>query len=357
MTGVAALAVLSFVVAPPVRPDDGCPSARQVTDALTARIPESLVPPPAPRQPVRADLLRAVVDAGADGAAVTFLLIDGRGEVRLRRVLGAPGRGKPGECAALADTMAVIVERFLSGISYEPPVEPPAPPAPPPPPPPSEPSPPPPATRESEQSEQSEQEQQGAKAPAEAPVTVERRQESPLGDEPRALLLGLGAGWRAPSSASSPIEARLSLAVEVTRTEPRLMVYASAGASGAVEWTLDQGTATLRRFPLTVGLALAFAAGPGRIEPALAVSLDLLSVSATGAAPQDPVRRYLRYDAEIQIALGYRVHLGPMFLRFSATGGFAMMRHEVLAGDAPETLFGTPKLYMIGGLEGGVVFR
>jgi hypothetical protein len=355
MTGVAALAVLSFVVAPPVRPDDGCPSARQVADALAARIPESLVPLPAPRQPARADLLRAVVDAGADGAAVTFLLIDGRGEVRLRRVLGAPGRGKAGECAALADTMAVIVERFLSGISYEPPVEPPAPPAPPAPPPPVEPPPapppPPPATREDEQGEQD------AKAPADAPVAVERRQESPLRDEPRALLLGVGAGWRAPSSASSPIEARLSLAVEVTRTEPRVMVYASAGASGAVEWTLDQGTATLRRVPLTVGLALAFAAGPGRIEPALAVSLDLLSVSATGAAQQDPVRRYLRYDMEVQVVLGYRVHLGPMFLRFSATGGFAVVRHEVLAGDARETLFGTPKLYMIGGLEGGVVFR
>ena len=113
----AALApVVAAPIIPPAGADDTCPNPRQVSDALQAHLP-GLVQPGAQNRP---DALRAVLEVPADGTVVHFSLMDARGEVQLRRSIPAPGRGRPpAECAALAETLAEIVERYLNSVQYQ----------------------------------------------------------------------------------------------------------------------------------------------------------------------------------------------------------------------------------------------
>ncbi|HVZ71178.1 MAG TPA: hypothetical protein VHJ20_02285, partial [Polyangia bacterium] len=127
-------------------PTDGsadCPSPRQVSDAL-ARLAPGLVaqddaapPLPVPDAgvaPPPTNLRLAV--SGTPAGDVRIDLTDARGELVLRRLLKAPERAQLSDCTALAETTALIVERYLREVGYEaPPLPPPAPiagPAPPP---------------------------------------------------------------------------------------------------------------------------------------------------------------------------------------------------------------------------------
>ncbi len=102
---------------------------------------------------------RLAIGAGSSGAGtwrlsvssspgeVALVLFDDRGEAALRRTLKSP----PEACAATADGIGLILERYLRDLGYEtgfeplpPPPPPPEPPPPPPPPPESPPPPPPP---------------------------------------------------------------------------------------------------------------------------------------------------------------------------------------------------------------------
>jgi len=118
LIGIAVLPLMGVLIAPPVGsqagavtgPEDGCPSARQVTDAMAARFPEVLAlgdgtgwPRGASATSAKAEVLRAFLDVPPDGTVVRFWLVDARGEVRLRRTLPAAGRGGQvaADCVAL----------------------------------------------------------------------------------------------------------------------------------------------------------------------------------------------------------------------------------------------------------------
>ena len=125
----------SHVVAVSVPPEQTCPAPRQITDALGARLPGVVLPQ---GQPVKPGMLRLAVATDANGG-IRIDLADPEGAPLLHRVLTVT-RG-PGECAALADTTALIIERYWREVGYDaPPL---APPSPPPPPPPAPPPPPP----------------------------------------------------------------------------------------------------------------------------------------------------------------------------------------------------------------------
>src|SRR5205814_1491950 len=56
----------------------------------------------------------------ADGTVVRFTLVDGHGDVQLRRTLPGMGRGRPvSDCLALAETIATIVERYLVSVPFQ----------------------------------------------------------------------------------------------------------------------------------------------------------------------------------------------------------------------------------------------
>jgi len=104
------LRAVSVQVAP--GPEEGCPSARQVSAALLEHAPaaqrtrggdsdESLTlvlpPPGTPQEP-------------------SLSLVDQQGRLRLFRVLARPGTPHARDCAALADTVAIIVQRYLEEV-------------------------------------------------------------------------------------------------------------------------------------------------------------------------------------------------------------------------------------------------
>jgi hypothetical protein len=84
-----------------------CPSAIEVEAALLARLPGVVVP--FDRAIERQALLLALVSSPDSAAELT--LADAEGHVRLRRSLA--GAGEKQDCGALAETAALIVERYL----------------------------------------------------------------------------------------------------------------------------------------------------------------------------------------------------------------------------------------------------
>jgi hypothetical protein len=85
-----------------------CPSAVEVEAALLARLPGVVVP--FDRAIERHALLLALV-ANPDASAAELTLTDAEGRVRLRRSLAGTAEKK--DCGALAETTALMVERYL----------------------------------------------------------------------------------------------------------------------------------------------------------------------------------------------------------------------------------------------------
>lgn len=86
--------------------DFACPSAEEVRAALAVRLPGAVAPPDMdPSGTMRLRLLR-------DARTPILRLYDAEGLLRLERAL--EGEEGPRDCAALADAVAVIVDRHLS---------------------------------------------------------------------------------------------------------------------------------------------------------------------------------------------------------------------------------------------------
>ena len=113
----------AVVVAAPSGPDQGCPSPHQITDALMARIPAVVVSGSEASNP---GVLKLAVSGGSGSDPLRIEMTDQGGEARLYRNLTISERGR-GDCTALAETVALIVDRFLHDLGYEAPTTLPAP--------------------------------------------------------------------------------------------------------------------------------------------------------------------------------------------------------------------------------------
>jgi hypothetical protein len=312
--GVAPVAVAVPII-PPSGPEDTCPNPRQVTDALQAHLP-GLVQP-GDRAGARPDGLRAVLDVPADGTVVHFSLVDPRGDVQLRRSIPAPGRGRPAaECAALAETLAEIVERYLSSLQYQAAeTAPPPPPSPPPAPPPPEPT-------------------------------------------GRRGFLFFGGAWvMASSNDPSILAGRLGGEVELTHRPFALVAQLDAAMAQQENVIRMTGSASLRRFSAHAGLALEVPAGPGTFEPGLTAGLDVLRASSDDTATGRTASDY-RYSPVVGAETGYRVTLGRhFFLRPRASLGFAIVRYDIAVGGPKDVVFHTSSAFSTFGIDAGVVFR
>ena len=323
----AALPVFALLVVAPTGPDDGCPSARQVTEAMQARFPASVLPADPASSQNRPDVLRALLDIAPDATVVRFSLIDARGDTQLRRTLPAPGRGRPpSDCVALADTLAAIVERYLGFISYEsseadvPIVRAPA----------AEPAPPAPA------------------APAVPAV--------PVAPRPRAGLVLIGAGWRMVSEGQSAPEGRVGAGLELTRSPRRVAGFLTLGLSPGVSGSFTRDgqmrSATLRRFPARVGALLELPAGPGLVEPALELGLDLLVLSVKG-----PESASYGVASGVDAAVGYRLPTRSLYVKPKAAIGLTIVRHNIFSDESSQPVFQTPRATASFGIETGVIFQ
>jgi hypothetical protein len=322
-----ALTVALVVAPPPPGPEDACPSARQVGEAMQARFPGALIAADPAAGTSRPDALRSVLDVAGDGTVVRFALLDARGETQLRRTLPAPGRGRPiGECLALADTLAVIVERYLGGIAYD---------------------------------------AGDTLLPAATPaVSAPPPGLAAAGQPGRGVLALVGLGWRMPRGAGGEqgeVEARVGAQVELTRTAPRLSVALSAGISPPAETEVGSGDSnrivTVRRFPFRLGALLAVPAGPGWVEPTAELGADLFAVSSTKGRIA-PAWQEMGLGFGLQAAVGYRLKIaGALYLRPRASIGIAVLRYDIEVQNAPDSLFTTPRGYASFGIDTGVLFR
>src|SRR6185436_10247380 len=108
------IAVQATMIA--VKPTQGgCPSSAQITAAIEPRLPGLVVPPE--QSQLREALLLTLAADPATGAQ-SFTLVDREQHVRLRRELPPPASADPSQCPALAETVALMVERYLQDLGY-----------------------------------------------------------------------------------------------------------------------------------------------------------------------------------------------------------------------------------------------
>ena len=107
-----ALAQAALVTVAP-SPDDYCPSAAQVRTALDTHAPRLVLPRP---DDDPAGQLVLNLASAQSSREVAISLLDAKGRVRLYRALPPPPGDRARDCAALADTIALIVDRYFSEV-------------------------------------------------------------------------------------------------------------------------------------------------------------------------------------------------------------------------------------------------
>ena len=328
----------AHVIAVSVAPEQTCPAPRQVTDALAARLPGTVLPP---GQPARPGMLRLAIASDASGG-IRLDLADPDGAPLLHRVL-APTRG-PGECAALADTIALIIERYWREVGYDaPPLAPPSP-APPPLPPPA-PAPPPTA------------------AAAEITRAAPESTEPPHPGFLSSLRWSIAAAIAGRAGNEGAIDAAASIAVGA---EGRIGVRLSAGVSSETTSSVRLGQAEFRRFPFRLGGYVPIRVGVGQLEPGLGLDLDLINFAVRGNSGvrdlQTPAScsDRLCWAPGADLALGWSyVSSHHVYVRALGRLGVAASYTFSQSEPAPMTSAATsrtPSTYLEVGLESGLWF-
>jgi hypothetical protein len=307
---------IAIVIATPGVSDEGCPSPRQVTEALSARVPGAIAAAGTSGGPGTLHLAVSSVAAGG----IRLQITDASGEPILVRVL-PPARGHAADCPALAETVALIVERYLHEIGYE---------APPLPPPPERPPP----------------------VAATAPVVP-----SVATPAVNAWQIGLTADGRAGNVGGSDGAGGLSATFE--RTGGRFPFGLRVGAAFAARQSLQvQGTGdhgALYRLPFRLSAFLALAVGPGHLEPGLDAGLDLLLVSLTSEGSTLGGPHLAPFGG---VLVGYALSLARhVYARATARGGIARpITFRLVTPNEMPLVWDTPRAYTEFGVELGVSF-
>jgi hypothetical protein len=297
-----------------VRPSDspGCPAPAEVEQALSARVAGGLVPFEQAR--ARKALVLEIVPEGEEPASIT--LMDAAGKVKLERSLRggleapavdqnaeAPAVPPPldlegrrdKECAALAETAALIVERYLSDLQDH--LPPPTPPAPPPP---------------------------------------TRRWE-----------LSLATAFRPGSDGLSAFEVGPQLGRFLARGHLLLtLAVAAGGESNPVPSdSRYRGEARQRRFPVDLGLWWVSGPAAAELQVGVGAGLDLTWVEATGDPGTEDMR--LLPGPAVWTAAGVRLPLGKrLFFRIRSGLVVSLIRYDFSYLDGPQddavTVFSAP---------------
>jgi hypothetical protein len=287
---------------------EACPRSEQVVAALEARLPGVTTGEPTWR-----------LELERHGPEVSLRLRGTRTDVvYLERRLDADARNdSPEVCAALGETVAQVVVRYLREIGYRPP-------------------PPPPAV-----------------------AVIPKLPEVPLHAvgtpevyEGSAGYLGLGLGLRAVGSARG--EAAVTFQHHhAGRTLGRLLAF-SAGATTETTTTVPgtpEAALRLRAFPLRFSLGLALEMWRGWLGPELGAGIDLLSFRASGLTD---ARSGLRVEPVAEAGLFFLRSGGRLFARGAVVSGVTLRAHDFDAG-LTQPVFRTPGAYLRAQIELGFV--
>jgi len=325
----------------PAGPDDGCPSPRQVNDALAAHLPAMVLPLGHAMGPTT---LHLAVTTDAAGA-MRLDLTDPEGGALLHRWLPAAEHSRGIDCPALAETAALIVERYWHEVGYDVAIEPPNPPPPPPPPPPPEK----PVAKSISRPIAHPPETVAAEAPAQPPPP-------PL--PPPRTWIGAAGGERLGDAGTHEATVSIAFAVERSLWSRRigLRLSASADRGTTYRWTASPEVtdrATLREVPLRMGIYLSLPFGPGQIEPGVGVDLDVVSAAVT-----DPSGTHTRLwagpggDAALAWSVRFRTNL---YFRLIAVAG-TEVPYRFVTTENQSPFWSTPRVYLDLGLELGFWF-
>ncbi len=267
-----------------VMPDSaaGCPSAKQIEEALYARVPGAVIPFSEAER--RGSLKLALSPPAPDGHRA-FSLIDARAQTRLQRSLaGAAGQK---DCAALAETAALIVQRFLTDL--------------------------------------------------EDPLPM------PAGNTPIPLVTGdglgpdrrwdlsLASGWRVGSEFLPALEVGARVG-RVLGTRGRLLLVTGAGVTGENDLSPMGrgylGRARARQFPVELGLWARSLDWPVELQVGAGAGLDLTWVRA--AADGGNAETHLLPGPTVFAATGLRVPLrSRTFIRLSGAVGASVVTYRL----------------------------
>ena len=319
----------AIAVVAPAGPDDGCPSPKQVSEAVGARLPGMVQPL---GQAPRPGGLRLAVSAEA-GGTVRVDVTDQGGAALLRRVLPAV-RGAGGDCAALAETVALIVERYWREVGYD---APPLAPAPPPPPP----------------------------APPPPPIVEERPPPPPA--PPRVYVpigwsLAAAVAGQMGDSGTLAAAALIALTFERPIASRRVGFRFSAGVGNSTVARTQWGEASFRTLPARAGAYLPIQLPLGQLEPGIGVGVNVISVGVTETT--DPARHLRapglcsgRFCASPggDVALGWAL-TSPhrIYVRLLTRAGVTVPFGFENDDGAP--VWSTPRTYLDVGVESGLWF-
>jgi hypothetical protein len=323
----------------PVGPDDGCPSPRQVDDALTAHLPGIVLPLGHATGPTT---LRLAVTTDAAGA-LRLDLTDPGGDPLLHRWLPAVERSRNSDCPALAETAALIVERYWHEVGYDVPTKAPTAPQPPPA------AAPPPAAKPTARP---------ISKPTAAVAETRAPPPAPVPRSPPRWWIGAAGSDRIGDSSARDSSASLAFTVERPLQERRIGLRVSGGTDGSVtyQWSSTGATtdnATLRQFPLRMGAYMAVPLGPGRLEPGIGVNLNVISASVTDMFGSSTK---LNASPGVDAALGWALLFRPgVYLRALGGAGVEVPYHFVTSRNEMPFL-STPRFYLDFALELGFWF-
>lgn len=341
-------------------PDDGCPSPRQLADALSAHLPGMVLPLGHATGPTT---LRLGVATDAAGA-MRLDLSDPEGGPLLHRWLPATERAHAGDCPALAETAALIVERYWHEVGYDVPLEAPntsakppppkatAPPPPPapmpkvPPPPTPKPAPPPPPPPVVEM----------ANPPPEPRAPTPRTSEPQPPNEPLPpprWWVGGGVAGLLTTSGDHTAAALLAVAVERPVFRRRLGLRLSAGAETGVSVSLGTESSHALQFPVRMGAYLPIALGVGQLEPGIGVDLDVVAVTFTRGSTS---KTNLRATPGVDAALGWALPLPHDFYVRALAQAVTEVPYTFVTASNNTTIFTTPRFHLVLGIELGVWF-
>jgi hypothetical protein len=259
---------------------DACPSREQVAEALEAHMPGVVARSGGATGPGLLHLSLTITPEGLARVTMT----DATGAVRLERELdlaasAATGRDRAlprdrASCLAFAETVTLIIERYMRHLGYH---EPPPPALVPPPEPPAAPPPPP--------------------APDEA--------------GPERGRLGLGLFFRPPYGGPTHLEPTLSGAARIGPLEVSASVAATLAIRRTIPMSGGAGSFTLLSFParLTIGWPIALGA-PLTLVPAVAGGADVVLAQTRGIGA---TRRSSAVEPVAEAGLAFRAALTRRF--------------------------------------------
>ncbi len=277
-------------------------------------------------------VLKLAVSGGSGSDPLRIEMTDPGGEARLYRNLTVSERGR-GDCAALAETVALIVDRFLHDLGYEAPATLPPP-----------------------------------LAGADANLS---RGPPPAASGATRFDLFAGGAWRGATSDASDFELGFGLGFERGVLGRRFAVTFTGGTTRShTNVAGNNYTATLRRMPFRLGFWIPILAGPGQLEPGVRAGIDWLSItqaspaSAPGQPPAPPGQAQSQMAPYGEAALCYRVAvLRRLFARIGGAVGLGKgydFPPPDSAGAQPfsgREVFSEPPVYVKVGLELGFSFQ